>query len=333
MTNIQRVAQLAGVSVATVSRMINNTGNVASKTREKVERAIADLDYVPNMLARNFRTSRSKSILVLLTSISNMFYMEIVHGISECANSNGYDILLGETDGFLDKQIKGLEKVKNHMADGAVILESTIHDDVLLSMEEKYPVIQCCSFNEEIDLPYIIVDNEKSGALAAEELIAAGCGKFAFVGTNDRSMYNRKRRGGFLKTLRDNNIGEENIFVMNSSLGFEGGRCAVRELGDRNVDGFFFVSDMQAVGAMREFFGKGVNIPRDVSIIGHDNLELCDVVIPPLTSISQPAREMGREAAKVLIGHIQGGEKIKGYRKVFRPELVRRGSVREKTYR
>lgn len=327
MTNIQRVAQLAGVSVATVSRMINNTGNVTSKTRKKVERAIADLDYVPNMLARNFRTSKSKSILVLLTSISNMFYMEIVHGISECANSNGYDILLSETDGFLDKQIKGLEKVKNHIADGAVILESTIHDDVLLSMEEKYPVIQCCSFNEEIDLPYIIVDNEKSGVLAAEELIAAGRRKFAFVGTNDRSMYNRKRRSGFLKTLRNNKISEENIFVMNSSLGFEGGRCAVRELRDRNVDSFFFVSDMQAIGAMREFFENGVNVPRDVSIIGHDNLELCDVVIPPLTSISQPAREMGSEAAKVLIGHIQGGEKIKGYKKIFQPELVKRGSV------
>jgi DNA-binding LacI/PurR family transcriptional regulator len=263
----------------------------------------------------------------MLTSISNMFYMEIVHGISECANAEGYDILLSETDGLLEKQIQGLEKVKNRISDGAVILESTIHDDVLLSLEEKYPVIQCCSFNEEIDLPYIIVDNEKSGRLAAEELMAAGRGRFAFVGTNDKSMYNRKRRSGFLGALEDKGITKENVFVINSPLSFEGGRRAVRELRGHGVDGVFFVSDMQAVGAVREFFENGVDIPRDVSVIGHDNLELCDVVMPPLTSISQPAREMGRDVAKVLIGRLKDGAQIKGYKKIFQPELVRRGSV------
>jgi alanine racemase len=112
MTNIQKVAQFAGVSVATVSRVINNSGKVLPETRTKVEEAIKSLNYVPNMLARNFRTAESKSLLVMVTSISNLYYMDTVHGISEYAYENGYDILLSETQESTKRQIEGLLKVK-----------------------------------------------------------------------------------------------------------------------------------------------------------------------------------------------------------------------------
>ena len=327
MTNIQKVAKLANVSVATVSRVLNNAGNVAPKTRKQVEDAIAKLNYVPNMLARNFRTSKSKSILVILTNISNLFYMEIVHGISEYANEQGYDILLSETNGVLEKQIECLNKVKNRIADGAVFLESTIHDDALLSLEKSYPVVQCCTFSEEASLPYVIIDNKKIGYMASKALIAAGHKRIAFVGTNDKSLYNRERRAGFLKAAAEEGIPENDIVILNAALSFEGGREAAGRIATEKTDGVFFVSDMQAIGALQVFAETGVRIPGDIAVIGCDNLEICNMVNPPLTSVAQPAREMGRESAKLLIERIEDGGQIGCRNVVFQPELVRRKTI------
>lgn len=327
MTNIQKVAQLANVSVATVSRVINNAGNVAPQTKKQVEEAIVKLNYVPNMLARNFRTSKSKSILVILTNISNLFYMEIVHGISEYANEQGYDILLSETNGVLDKQIECLNKVKNRIADGAVFLESTIHNDALLSLEKSYPVVQCCTFSQEASLPYVIIDNKRIGYMAAKALIAAGHKKLAFVGTNDKSLYNRERRAGFLKAALDEGIPEKDIMVLNAALSFEGGREAAGRIAGEKADAVFFVSDMQAIGALQVFAELSVQIPGDIAVIGCDNLEICNMVNPPLTSIAQPAREMGRESAKLLIERIEDDELIGCRNVVFQPELVMRKTI------
>ena len=110
MTNIQKVAERANVSVATVSRVLNNSAKVLPETRMKVEEAIRALNYVPNMLARNFRTAESRSLLVMVTSISNLYTMETIHGISEYAYENGYDILLSETKEDVKRQIDGLLK-------------------------------------------------------------------------------------------------------------------------------------------------------------------------------------------------------------------------------
>lgn len=327
MTNIQKVAELANVSVATVSRVINHSGNVTEKTKQRVEAAIAELNYVPNMLARNFRTSKSKSILVILTNISNLFYMEIVHGISEYANNEGYDILLSETNGELDKQIDCLNKVKNRLADGAIFLESTIPDAALLTLEKSYPVVQCCTYSEEISLPYVVANNKRGGALAARELLAAGRRNFAFIGTNDKSRYNKERWEGYVKVLKENGIDEARIFHKNAELSFEGGRTIAEELVSFHIDGAFFVSDMQAIGAMNYFTQHDISIPEQISIVGYDNLEICDFVVPPLTSISQPARKMGQETARMLIEEIEKGSSSDLRNIIFEPELKHRSSV------
>ena len=327
MTNIQKVAELANVSVATVSRVINNSGKVTEKTRKRVEEAIAELNYVPNMLARNFRTSKSKTILVILTNISNLFYMEIVHGISEYANGKGYDILLSETNGELEKQIDCLQKVKNRLADGAVFLESTIKDEVLFALEREYPVIQCCTYNDAISLPYVIADNRRGGYIAGTELVRAGRKKLAFIGTNDKSRYNKERRTGFLEAAEKAGIMPEDIYVTNAELSFAGGSSMAESLIERQIDGCFFVSDMQAIGAINRLNELGASLPGDISVIGYDNLEICDFTVPPLTSIGQPARRMGHETASMLIKKIEGEDTSDMRNIVFEPELVRRDSV------
>jgi LacI family repressor for deo operon, udp, cdd, tsx, nupC, and nupG len=327
MTNIQKVAERANVSVATVSRVLNNSEKVLPETRQKVEEAIRSLNYVPNMLARQFRTAESRSLLVMVTSISNHYYMETVHGISEYAYENGYDILLSETKEDVQRQIDGLLKVKNHMADGAIIMESTIKDKLLMSLEKEYPVVQCSVYAGEAPVPFVSVDNVKGGYIGARFLIDRGHTRIAYIGTNNRAKYNTDRQQGFLQGIAEAGLTQDPALLVSSPLGFEGGSIALELMRlPHPPTAMFFTSDMQAIGALHSLRDAGYSVPRDVAVLGFDNIELCRVVSPGLTTVSQPMHEIGREAARLLIERIKG---VAGSHRnvVFAPEIVVRGSV------
>ncbi|MBI9050900.1 MAG: LacI family DNA-binding transcriptional regulator [Anaerolineaceae bacterium] len=329
LTNIQQVAKIADVSVATVSRVINNSPKVSPKTREKVEGAIASINYVPNMLGRNLRTSASRSILVMVTNISNLFYMETVRGISEVAYENGYDILLSETHEDLKRQTDCLVKVKNRIVDGAIIIESTINDEFLLMLEQTNPVVQCASYSKDSTIPYVSVDNEKGGQLAAKLLIEKGHTRLAFVGTDDKALYNRKRREGFLGGIEEAGLQADPDLFRNVALGFEGGKQIALEfikLPDPPT-AIFFVSDMQAIGAINGLIMAGYTIPQDMAIVGFDNIDMSSMIVPRLTTISQPMRHMGRESARMLIERIRGGNDTVSKNVIFQPEVVLRDTV------
>lgn len=327
MTNIQKVAERANVSVATVSRVINNSGKVLPETRLKVEEAIRSLNYVPNVLARNFRTAESRSLLVMVTSISNYYYMETVHGISEYAYEMGYDILLSETQEDVTRQIDALLKVKNHMADGAIIMESTIKDKLLMSLEKEYPVIQCSVYAGDAPVPFVSVDNVKGGYIGARFLIGRGHTRIAFIGTSNSAKYNADRRQGFLQGVAESGIVQDPGLLVHSPLGFEGGGIAPELMRlPQPPTAMFFTSDMQAIGALRSLREAGYSVPQDVAVLGFDNIEICRVVSPGLTTVSQPMREIGREAARLLIERIKGGAGSH-HNVVFAPEIVVRGSV------
>ena len=327
MTNIQKVAERAHVSVATVSRVLNNSDKVLPETRTKVEDAIRALNYVPNMLARNFRTAESRSLLVMVTGISNLYYLETIHGISEYAYENGYDILLSETKEDVKRQIDGLLKVKNHMADGAVIMESTIRDKLLTSLEREYPVVQCSVYGGDAPVPSVSVDNVKGGYIGARFLIERGHTRIAFIGTAGKAKYNADRRQGFLQGVGEAGIGQDPALLVISPLGFEGGAVALELMRlPHPPTAMFFTSDMQAIGALHALNEAGFSVPRDVAVLGFDNIELCRMVSPSLTTVAQPMHDIGREAARLLIDRIRAG--AGSCRSVvFAPELIVRGSV------
>lgn len=329
MVNIQEVARLADVSTATVSRVINNSSKVSPKTRRKVEEAIAKLNYVPNALGRNLRLSESRTILVMITSISNLFYTEIVRGISEIAYENGYEILLSETNADLRRQLNCLLKVKNRITDGAIIVESTFSDEVILSLEKNYPVVQCSGYNDDAFLPYVTLDNRKGGYMAAKFLLEKGHRTIAFIGTGDKFRYNRDRKAGFLQAIEEAGIQQDKSLIIDTDLSFEGGRSSALQLVKRKntPTALFYVSDMQAVGAINELTASGYRVPDDVAVMGFDNIEICDMVVPGLTTVAQPMRQMGRESARILIDRIRNAEGGGFKSVIFQPEIVQRHSV------
>lgn len=329
MTNIQKVAELANVSIATVSRVINNSGKVSPETRIKVEEAIKRLNYVPNMLARNFRTAASKSILVMFSDISNLFYLEIIRGISEYAYKKGYDILISETKEDINRQIDGLLKVKNHVVDGAIIMETTIKDSLLLSLEKQYPVVQCCVQSRGLPLPFISVDNYKGGYMGAKYFLDKGHKDIAFVESNEFAQYNEDRRNGFMQCMKDAGIRHDPEFIAHAELDFDGGSRVAASLMERKKKptAMFFVSDMMAVGAINTLLSLGYKVPGDVAVMGFDNLCICDMVSPGLTTVAQPMYDIGREAARLIVERITNGNTSSQKNVIFQPEIVVRESA------
>ncbi|RFB17996.1 LacI family transcriptional regulator [Bacillus sp. HNG] len=327
MANIQQVAQKAGVSVATVSRVLNNATSVSPKTRLKVENAIKDLNYEPSMLGRNLRNSESRQLLVLLPSISNPFYTEIINGIQNTAIANSYNILLCETDSIPQRENIYFNMVKNKLADGVISMDPTVNMHKLNELAENYSVILCSEYDEGGSIPYVTIDNELAAYQAVKHLIKLGHEKISLINSDEKFLYARQRRNGYERALREFNIPIRDEWIYHSKeLEFQNGVQAMRILfqSEEKPTAVFAVSDTLAIGALKGINGFGLHVPNDVAIVGFDNISFSNMTNPTLTTISQPMYKMGCIAAEMLINSIQG-EKVESV--VLDHELIIREST------
>lgn len=309
MANIQQVAQKAGVSVATVSRVLNNATSVSPKTRLKVENAIKDLNYEPSMLGRNLRNSESRLLLVLLPSISNPFYTDIVNGIQNTAISNNYNILLCETDSNPHRENIYFNMVKNKLADGVISMDPTVNMQKLNELAENYSVILCSEYEVGGTIPYVTIDNELAAYQAVKHLIKVGHHKIALINSDEKYLYARQRRNGYERALKEFEIPIRDEWIYHTKeLEFQNGVQAMRIMFqlEEKPTAVFAVSDTLAIGALKGINGYGLHVPNDVAIVGFDNISFSNMTNPTLTTISQPMYKMGCIAAEMLIHSIQG---------------------------
>ncbi|SEQ93948.1 LacI family DNA-binding transcriptional regulator [Piscibacillus halophilus] len=309
MANINEVAKLAGVSVATVSRVLNGQDVVTPKTRLKVEDAIKKLNYEPSMLGRNLRNSESRVLLVLIPSISNPFYFEIIKGIEATALDYNYNILLCETDSNPERENIYFDLVRKKMADGIISMDPAVNIDTLKSLSEKHSIIQCSEYSTEGNIPYVTIDNEDAAYRAVKHLIKLGHQKIALFNSNEKYLYARQRKEGYIKALKEFNLPvKEEYMIYTDQLGFDNGSQATKKimnLKDRPT-AIFAVSDLLAIGALKELNSAGVNVPDEMALIGFDNIDFSNMTHPTLTTIAQPMYQMGTVAASMLINKING---------------------------
>jgi LacI family transcriptional regulator, repressor for deo operon, udp, cdd, tsx, nupC, and nupG len=309
MANIQQVAQKAGVSVATVSRVLNHAASVSPKTRLKVENAIKDLNYEPSMLGRNLRNSESRLLLVLLPSISNPFYTEIINGIQNTAIAHSYNILLCETDSNPQRENIYFNMIKNKLADGVISMDPTVNMQKLNELAESHPVILCSEYEENGSIPYVTIDSELAAYQAVKHLIRIGNKKIALLNSDEKFLYARQRRSGYERALKefDLPIREEWIYHT-KDLEFQNGVQAMRMLleQEEKPTAIFAVSDTLAIGALKGINGSGLHVPSDLAIVGFDNISFSNMTNPTLTTVSQPMYKMGVTAANMLIMSIKG---------------------------
>lgn len=311
MANIQQVAKHAGVSVATVSRVLNGQNTVSGKTKLKVEEAIKELNYEPSMLGRNLRNSESRIVLILIPTISNPFYLEIIKGIENIAISHNYNILLCETDSDPEKENIYFDLVRKKMADGIISMDPAVNVETLKELAEKYAIIQCSEYGGGIGIPYVTIDNEEASYRAVKHLLQMGHKKIALMNTDEKFLYARERKMGYQRALEEQGIEmNENYIFYTKDLGFENGQQAMKKIlniKDRPT-AVFAVSDLLAIGALKEINSSGMNVPDDMAVVGFDKIDFSNMTNPTLTTVAQPMYKMGTTAAKMLIEKIRGNK-------------------------
>ncbi|MGO1059707.1 LacI family DNA-binding transcriptional regulator [Planococcus sp. FY231025] len=309
MANIQQVAKYAGVSVATVSRVLNGQDKVAVKTKLKVKEAIQHLNYEPSMLGRNLRNSESRIVLILIPTISNPFYFEIIKGIENMALSQNYNILLCETDSSPQKEDIYFDLVRKKMADGIISMDPAVNVETLKTLSEKYAIIQCSEYGGGVDIPYVTIDSEEASYRAVKHLIQMGHRRIALMNSDEKFLYARERRMGYQRALEEHGIplNKEYIFYT-KELGFEQGQQAMKKILQlkERPSAVFAVSDLLAIGALKEINAAGLRVPEDVAVVGFDKIDFSNMTNPTLTTVAQPMYKMGTIAATMLIDKIQG---------------------------
>ena len=308
MTDIHKVAKEAGVSVATVSRVLNESPSVSDKTRTKVKSVIEQLNYEPNMLGRNLRSSRSRQILVLSPTTVSPFYSNIISGIENAAIQQDYNMLLCTTKSTYRLESTYFEMVKKKLVDGAVVIDPSSELYEYVTANPKYPVVVCGEFAGTDQVPCVSIDNETASYKAVKHLISLGHTKIAMLSSNIHTAGFRQK--GFLRALRENGITVNEQWLLSADLGFESGQYKMRELltMDDRPTAVFAVSDTIAIAALKAIKDFGLRSPQDIAVIGFDNIEFSAMTNPALTTISQPMHEMGVFAAKMLLKKIQQPE-------------------------
>lgn len=311
MANIQDVAQAAGVSVATVSRFFNDRGAVSLKSRKKVDEAIKQLNYEPSVLARNLRKTESRLLLVLIPKISNPFYSEIINGIQDVAINNRYNILLCETDSNPEREDIYFNLVRNKMADGIITMDPAVQVDSLIELAESHPIIQCSEYAVESGIPYVTIDHEEAAYQAVRHLIQLGHKEIAFINSDEKFLYSRKRENGYKKALEKDRLPfNEEWIIRCEELEFINGQLAMRKIlsGNNRPTAVFAVSDLLAIGALKELHHAELHVPNDIALVGFDKIAFSNMTHPALTTVAQPMYEMGKLSAKMLIDKIKGKE-------------------------
>ena len=331
MPSIKEVARLAGVSITTVSRVINNKEPVKKETAEKVWEAVHLLNYQPNLLARSLRNQQSKLLGLLVPDIENPIFARLAKHLEEAASKKGYSLIFCNTNDDPEKERNYLEILVQRQVEGIVF--SRVSDERLFFKTPQLSRIPYIVLDRTLEIeeaPTIKLDNYAAGVLAASHLLNLGHKKFACLAGPLKIKICRERFYGFLDTLEKSGIGLREEFIEEGDFKIEEGKKAMNRILNSSPleqpTAVFSMNDLMAIGAIQAIKGRGLSVPGDVSVIGLDNIPLCDVVSPPLTTIAQPFDEMAKEGISLLLKLIEG-KKIRKTTIVLQPELVIRNST------
>lgn len=324
MANIKDVARHANVSVATVSRVINNKGYVNEHTKELVLKAIKDLNYVPNEIARSLYRKSSKIIGIIIPDLKNEFFNDMIAGIEEVILQHGYKTMLCTSRESLEREKEYLQIFSTNKIDGLILCSNS--PDIASYINLDIPIVGLDRMISK-EIPSITADNYMGGILAANRLIGANCkniiqlrGPKTLTPANDRS-------DGFLHTLEKH----KEIQVQSLELEFTSDTTQddIQQFLQQNpeIDGIFAASDLMAANCIRSLKKLGRRIPEEVKIIGYDNISICEYTDPTISTIAQPITEMGEIAAETLFKLINN-EPINQLHMTLPVELIERESTK-----
>jgi LacI family transcriptional regulator len=330
MATIRDVAETAGVSPTTVSRVLNRKMVVRKETEERIWAAVEALGYQPDVSARALVTGRTGAIGVVVRDICDPFFGPIVHGVTCVANANGYSSFLSNLSADPGRAFY-LQLVRQKRVDGIIITTSHIPDEqVSLIRDEGVPLVLV---NRQMDgVVSICTDNEKGGYQATSHLIGLGHREIAYIGVPPYIKSGIPRQTGCERALGEHGLRLSPDAIVVEENSADGGYRAAQALisAQERVTAVFCYDDVMAIGAMRAFQEQRIQVPGDIAVVGYDDIPLAAHVSPPLTTVRQAIATMGIRAMQMLIKLMEKedvGEQDVGEKEIIlQPELIVRGS-------
>ena len=313
MSTILDVARLAEVSTATVSRVINMPDSVRENTRKKVLLAMKKCSYKYNALARGFATKRSNTIGLIIPTISNPVFAESTLGIQEYADKKNIKVILGNSYYKYSQEENLVKVLRESQIDGLIITTTNLKGNVLKNLvDESFPFVLLFSTVKGGPFSAVGIDNFRGGYLATEHLVALEHKRIGMVAGNfsmtDRSYH---RWHGYKSCLKDNGIPYDKELLVQTDYSLLGGEESIKKLLDlpSPPTAVFCSNDYIALGALKGARDMGLTLPKDLSIVGFDDMQTASYMVPALTTVHQPAYEMGQRAAELLLQLIEAPSK------------------------
>lgn len=326
--SVRDVALRAGVSVGTVSNVLNRPEKVSPKTLERVKGVIEEIGFVPNDAARQLRTGRSSSVGLIVLDIGNPFFAEVSRGAEERAAKEGLTVLLGNSDQNNTREWMHIEHFDQQRLKG--ILLSPVSDESMVLVERirgRTPVVVVDREPVGGSISSVSVDDHAGGELAARHLLESGRKRISFVGGSPRLAQVHDRLRGVKDVMvhfPDAHLSVHHTDALGIAEGSRVGEVIARFDSADRPDAIIAVNDLIAIGLLQALMAAGVRVPEDLAIVGYDDIEFASAAVVPLSSVRQPAREIGYAAMDLLLDE----ESQRGaVRKIlFQPELIPRGS-------
>lgn len=324
---MKQIANLAGISITTVSKIINGRDErISNETRERVRKIIAEYDYKPNTLAKGLKGKKTNTIGFILPDISNPFFPEIARGIEDFAKSLDFAVVFCNTDNDVRREKECVSFLKSKMVDGLIFTRSLRNSSFEKYMEGNIPIVVV---DRGVDIESngigkVFIDTYSAIFDATMLLLDRGCQRIGFISAMHGSVADRYE--GYCSALRARGITPDSEMVYGGDYSPETGYEGTNVLMSRKqLDGIVCGNDLIATGVMEAIQEKGLSIPNDVKIVGLDNIYFSKYLSPPLTTVEQPAYDMGRAAAKMLVHNILYDEPLSTCELPY--HLILRGTV------
>jgi LacI family transcriptional regulator len=327
---IYDVAREAGVSMATVSRVVNNNPNVKPQTRKKVFEAIERLGYRPNAVARGLASKKTTTVGVVIPDISNAIFAEVARGIEDIANMYRYNIILCNADKKKDKEISVINTLLEKQVDGLLFMGGTVTQEHIEAFRtSSVPIVLCATTDDNNAIPAVDIDHEKAAFDAVHLLIENGHRNIGMIsGTLQDPANGYARFQGYKRALEQANIPVRDEHIRVGNYRYESGIEAMQYFIDlaEKPTAIFAATDEMAIGAIHTIQDAGLKVPEDISVISVDNSRMASMVRPLLTTVAQPMYDIGAVSMRLLT-KLMNKEHVEQAKFVLPHEMIVRKSV------
>jgi LacI family transcriptional regulator len=328
---IYDVAREAGVSMATVSRVLNGTAVVKEETKAKVLAAIEKLGYRPNAVARGLASKRTKSIGVILPDVSDLYHAEVLRGIEDIATMYQYHIILANSDARQSREIDLIGTMWEKQVDGLVFISEKVTPDIVRTFEQaQLPVVLCATEDPERRIPSVSIDNEQAGHDAVQYFLDKGVQNIAYLGGPTSHPVTMERLKGYERAFAEAGLTINRDLVLHAeTLKYEDGFETANAFLDagHKADAVVAASDELALGYLNAVRDRGGKAPDDVLLLGFDNTRLSTMIRPEMTVIAQPTYDLGAVSMRLLTKMLHD-EPIDEYTVRLPHEIIERASTR-----